>query len=76
MTKNHTSLRIKDLKEAIDKMCPIQIYINEEKVWDDDENTLNDYNTILSLGKFVSSINFEIVHFHHSVVYVRTVPCI
>lgn len=68
----HTSLRIKDLKNIIADMCPVKIFINKDCVWDDDTGTIDEYNTVLESGKFITMMTFEIVHFHHSIVYIGT----
>ena len=72
MKKIFSSLKIKDLDCEIESMCPIRIYINDFLVWDDDIDSLDKYSLILDKEDIVSEIRFEIVQFHHSIVYITT----
>lgn len=69
---NNTNLRICDISKTIDSMCPISIYINGIEVWNDDKNDDEQYMDILNQTDLVTFLIFEIVHFHHSIVYIRT----
>jgi hypothetical protein len=68
----NTSLRICDIKQTIDSMCPISIYLNGVEVWNDDKNDNEQYENILGQTDLVIFLIFEVVQFHHSVVYIRT----
>ena len=67
-----TSLTIKDLKEQIQSMAPIAIYIDCDLVWDDAQDSLERYEEILNQGDLVIGLYFKIVEFHHSEVYIYT----
>ena len=69
---NNTNLRICDISETINLMCPISIHINGIEVWNDDKNDNEQYMNILNQTDLVTFLIFEIVHFHHSIVYIRT----
>ena len=76
---NNSSLRICDFSEIIQKTCPIKIFINNEVVWDDEaydvsnyQDSIAQYNEVLNREDIVLSITFDIVMFHHSIVYIET----
>lgn len=58
-------------------MAPIAIYINNEQVWADDDSAFDEiiskYNEVISRTDLVSSIEFTIVEFHHSIVKITTI---
>lgn len=81
-----SSVRLCDLKYWIDKMAPIQIYINNILAWSDDVDITNMsedeariallknetiYNYVINKQDLVSNISFEIVSFHHSIVRIK-----
>ena len=68
----NSSITISSLKEIIDKMCPIRIYLDGKTVWDDDESTLDEYNELFEREDIVHHINFSIVYFHHSIIWIYT----
>lgn len=76
----NTELRICDLKDVIHQMCPVKIVLNnKEEIFNDDKTSpenyqkvLNEYNKFLESKRLVTSIRFDIVHFHHSIVYIET----
>lgn len=70
--RNNSSVMIKHIDYVIEAMCPIKIYINEFLVWDDDVDNLDIYDDILKREDIVTNISFEIVQFHHSIVYITT----
>lgn len=73
MNKN-SELTIKDISNLIHQFCPIQIYFNNVLVWDDDEGEIlfNEFFKWMSeLENIVYSIKFDIVQFHHSIVYLE-----
>ena len=70
---HYTSIRICDLKDIIDQMNPVKIFINNKCVWDDDDDTLEDYNLIFERTILVSNLKFKIVHYHHSYCFIQTV---
>lgn len=82
-----SEIRICDIASVIEKMGPIQIIIDKKSVWDDntDITGLSDaeiletmkeekkkFKNILSLTNIISSINFQIVDYHHSIVWITT----
>lgn len=70
---HYTSIRICDLKDIIDQMNPVKIFINNKCVWDDDDDSLEDYNLIFERTTLVSNFEFKIVHYHHSYCFIQTV---
>ena len=82
-----SELCINDLADVIESMCPIQIIIDNKSVWDDNtdvtgfseekirkvmEEESENFYFILSSKLPVYSINFQIVDYHHSIVWIRT----
>lgn len=72
-----SDIKIKDLHELIDAWLPVAIYIDGDCVWDDDvdepyELHLQKYISALEGRSTVESVRFDIVHCHHSIVYIRT----
>lgn len=63
-----SELTLKDLKENIDEMCPIRLYINDQLIWDDFTDDLAIYDEALDSDKIVACIVYEIADWHHSVV--------
>lgn len=70
--RNNSSIMIKDIDSVIEAMCPVKIYINESLAWDDDVDNLDIYDDILTKEDIIINIYFEIVQFHHSIVYITT----
>lgn len=70
-----SELSIKDLTPNITNMCPTQVIIDGKIVWDDENgnDTLEDYDQVMSSDKLVASISYDIVHFHHSIVKITTI---
>jgi len=80
--------RIIDFQFAIADMNPVQIYIDNQLVWDDenfDVSELTEQQALDALqehkkqffmtlfrGDLVKSIKYDIVHAHHSIVYIET----
>ena len=69
---NNTSVRICDVARTIESMAPVSIYLNGEEIWNDDFGTLDEYYNILEREDLVAFLMFEVVHFHHSIVFIRT----
>lgn len=67
-----SEITIKDLKDTIDMMCPVQILVNGNIVWDDDTDDLAKYDAIFKSDSIVIEFSFEIVHLHHSIVTIIT----
>ena len=67
-----SNLQIKDLSNVITEMCPIQIWINNQLEWDDETGTLDEYYMTLQRTDIVDILNFKIVAFHHSIVFIST----
>ena len=72
--KYYSKLTINNLRIIIEAFAPCQIYINKVLVWDDDDEEINSkelFNHIISLDNIVYSIKVDIVHFHHSIIYLE-----
>ena len=76
---NNSSLHICDFSETIQNLCPIKIFVNNELIWDDEvydvsnyQDSIIKYNEALARKDIVLSITFNIVMFHHSIVYIET----
>jgi len=82
-----TEIKICDLYDTIASMSPIEIYINDKRVWSDDVDLTNvsigdeakaihenisQYNAIFARQDLVEEIIFKITDYHHSVVYIKT----
>ena len=67
-----SELTIRDIKDTIDMMCPVQVLVNGDIVWDDDTDDLAKYDAIFTSNSIVLELSFEIVHFHHSIVTIIT----
>ncbi len=67
-----SDITIKDIKDTIDMMCPVQVIVNGDIVWDDDIDDLAKYDAIFKSDNIVTEFSFEIVHFHHSIVTIIT----
>ena len=76
MKSRYTELRICDLRQVIDLMCPIEIFINRKSAWqDNDEPTeviLRKYDELLKREDLVAHIGFSIDDFHQSIVIITT----
>ena len=77
--KQNSSLRICDFTEMINNLYPIKIFINSELIWDDDFYDISEYhdsiiayNEILNRKDIVLSITFDVVMFHHTIMYIET----
>ena len=67
-----SAITIKDIKDTIDMMCPVQVIVNGNIVWDDDTDDLAKYDAIFKSDNIVTEFSFKIVHFHHSIVTITT----
>lgn len=67
-----SELTIRDIKDTIDMMCPVQIIVNGNVVWDDDADDLAKYDAIFRSDDIVTELSFEIAHLHHSIVTIIT----
>lgn len=78
-----SEIKICDLKEVFDVMCPVQIFIDGKIVWDDnqivDDWTAEDvrefqdlYFKTINRDDKVKKFTFYTVAFHHSVVVIET----
>jgi len=65
-----SDLSLRDLKDDIDRMCPIRLYINDELVWDDFKDDIKILNDALDSDDIVTCIVYEIADWHHSIVKV------
>ena len=83
-----TEIKIKDIREVIQSLSPIAIYINNEIAWKDDLDltTLTkeegnrlliekgkQYDDVLAREDLVDEINIKITDYHHSIVRIRIV---
>ena len=67
-----SEITVRDIKDTVDMMCPIQILINGNIVWDDNVDDIHKYDTIFESSDIVVEFSFEIVDFHHSIVTIIT----
>ncbi len=66
-----SNLTLRDLKENIDSMCPVRLYIDNQLIWDDfADDDIKIYDEALDSDKIVACIVYEIADWHHSVVKV------
>lgn len=65
---NKSEITVRDIKDTVDMMCPIQVLINGNIVWDDNVDDIHKYDTIFESSDIVVEFSFEIVDFHHSIV--------
>lgn len=76
-------IRICDLKEVFNVICPFQIFIDGQIVWDDNQimegwtredviKFQNQYVNALDRKDIVKKFTFYTVAFHHSVVVIET----
>jgi len=72
MHKKASALTIRDIKDTIDTMCPVQVVVNGNIVWDDDTDDIAKYDAIFKSDNIVVEFSFEIVHLHHSIVTIIT----
>jgi hypothetical protein len=63
---------MKDVKETIDSLRPLKIYINGKVAWDEDNDSLAKYEALFKSDVIVTEIKFTIVSFHHSYVKITT----
>lgn len=70
-----SEIKLKDIKEVVDAMCPIKIYINGNEAWDDDEDDIEIYNALFAFNYIVKEIRFKVVSFHHTIVIIKTEGC-
>ena len=76
------------LKHEIVNFHPVQIFINNEEVWNDNVDLTNvngedeykllkenwqQYKETLNRNDIVKSITFDIVSYHHSIVHITTI---
>ena len=67
-----SELTIKDVSGTINTMLPIEIFINDKKVWENSDG-LDKYKEILEQDdKVVFDLRFVIDNYHHSIVYITT----
>lgn len=69
---NKSEITVRDIKDTVDMMCPIQVLINGNIVWDDNVDDIHKYDTIFESSDIVVEFSFEIVDFHHSIVTIIT----
>lgn len=62
-----SELSLRDLKDDIDRMCPVRLYINDKLIWDDFKDDIKIFNDALDSDKIVKCIVYEIVDWHHSI---------
>lgn len=74
MYHKNSELTIKDLQITISSLSPVKVYLNDDLAWEDtDFSELYKYYAILQKKDIVTDIRFEIVDFHHSIVYITTI---
>ena len=67
-----SEITVRDIKDTVDMMCPIQVLINGNIVWDDNVDDIAKYDTIFESDNIVIEFSFEIADFHHSIVTIIT----
>lgn len=74
----HSEVKISDLKQIIDSLCPVQIIIDDKVVWDD-YITVNDFNAHMEHYEEVTTSNdivvnfyFKVVEYHHTIISIHT----
>ena len=68
-----SELTMEDIKETVDSLRPLKVYVNEKVVWDEDNDSLAEYEALFKPDIIVAEIKFTIVSFHHSYVKITTV---
>ena len=70
----NSSITINDLYQSIDALNPIIIYIDNKKVWDDNnyDITPEDYYNIFTSDEIVTKFEVEFCQFHHSIISIHT----
>lgn len=58
---------LSNIKEIIDFMNPVEIWVNGDLKWNDDDS-YEKYLDVFNVNKCVNNLAFEIVDFHHAVV--------
>ena len=72
--KVFSSVRISSIAHLLREWAPVKIVLNGNVVWDDEAgDSIEEYNSIMNYNDTIASIKFEIVHFHHSIVYIETI---
>lgn len=61
-----SELTMRDIKETVDTLRPLKIFINGKIAWDEDTDSLVKYETLFNLKLIVTEIKFTIVSLHHS----------
>lgn len=69
---HYTEVTIRDYADIITSMGPVKVFYNDILIWDDMTDPLEWYHEFLSKDILVTKITFEIVHFHHTEVYIYT----
>ena len=69
--KSNSSLTIREMSSLIDDWCPIQVFINGNEVWNDEDGLAAYREYVGQCVNIIKSIKFEIVQFHHSIVYIE-----
>ena len=84
MVKGFSEITLQEALEKLDCWCPVQIWIDGKIIWDDelsiDDSSWIPYHEFKNnVGNdsyyhqtVVSSIEIEIVHFHHSIIQIYT----
>ena len=74
MSNSHkvSEITIRDIKDTVDMMCPVQVVVNGNIVWNDNTDDIEKYDAIFKSDNIVVEFSFEIVHFHHSIVTIIT----
>lgn len=58
---------LSNIKEIIDFMNPVEIWVNGDLKWNDDDS-YEKYLDVFNVNKCVNNLAFEIVDFHHAIV--------
>lgn len=67
-----SSLTMRDIKETVDSLRPIRVYVDDKLAWDEDNDVLIKYEGLFRLDLIVTKIEFTIVSLHHSYVKITT----
>ena len=63
-----SDLTLRDLKESIDSMCPVRLYIDDQLIWDDfADDDIKIYDEALDSDKIIACIVYETTDWHHSI---------
>lgn len=64
---NESEIILSNIKEIIDFMNPVEIWVNGVLKWEDGDS-YEKYLDVFNVNKYVNNLAFEIVDFHHAIV--------